>query len=505
MAEVVLFVRKPSDVLESTCNTVHNVMEDLTIHILRPNKERKLERSSNNSFVTSCPICHKNFRRLDVHLRWNPQCRDPVSADKSSPVRKLQQNQHSELLADVTQTIDKTHPSIIPTSESPSHQNISFPTQQQPHTPSPSPPTCIQSPTYPTPAHHTVDSTIPSKAPLRVPQTSDAEAWSLCEDFIQSFLLPHVMRERQIEEKVKVFSDGLYTFLGSNFGYIHRVRKATKRVRGHERKLKQLRADKNTVRRKFREAVRNCEPKSIISSLASEYHKLVRMHSKLRQASICETTIKSIEKERSRCARDIWKFSNDLLDENKNTSVDPTFTRETCDSFFHATYSNNSDIPIEVAPWMTPRQLPTTPFNLLEFSLEEIQNRLKTCRNGSAPGPIDQIPYQIPILKRCPSCSLILLHIFNCCLSSSFFPHMWQTAVIKLISKPSAKSDSDNPSNFRPIALTSCIGKVFTTLLKDRLLDYAVHNAYCGYFHPKRVCGWHSWMPREPPQVVRDD
>ena len=43
MTEVVLFVRKPSDVLESTCNTVHNVMEDLTIPILRPNKERKLD------------------------------------------------------------------------------------------------------------------------------------------------------------------------------------------------------------------------------------------------------------------------------------------------------------------------------------------------------------------------------------------------------------------------------------------------------------------------------
>ena len=154
------------------------------------------------------------------------------------------------------QTIDKTHPSIIPTSESPSHQNIRrFPTQQQPPTPSPSPPTSIQSPTYSTPAHHTVYAMIGSKAPLRIPQTSDAEAWSCCEDFIQSVPLPHVMRERQIEEKVKFFSDGLYTFFGSNFDYIHRVRRATKRVRRHERKLKQFRADKNTVRCTFREAV----------------------------------------------------------------------------------------------------------------------------------------------------------------------------------------------------------------------------------------------------------
>ena len=49
---------------------------------------------------------------------------------------------------------------------------------------------------------------------------------------------------------------------------------------------------------------------------------------------------------------------------------------------------------------MTPRQLPTALFNLLEFSLEEIQHRLKTYRNGSAPGPIDQIP--TPSLRDVP-------------------------------------------------------------------------------------------------------
>ena len=186
--------------------------------------------------------------------------------------------------------------------------------------------------------------------------------------------------------------------------------------------------------------------------------------------------MKSIEKERSRCAHDIWKFSNELFSEDKGNDVDPTFSKDKCDSFFRSTYSNASDIDIEVASWMTPRHFPTSKFNLMEITLEELWCRLNKSRNGSAPGPIDQIPYSI--LKRLPSCSPVLLHIFNCCLSSSLFPHMWQMAVIKLISKPAAKSDSDNPTNFRPIALTSCIGKLFTAILKQRVLDYAVHNAY---------------------------
>ena len=145
------------------------------------------------------------------------------------------------------------------------------------------------------------------------------------------------------------------------------------------------------------------------------------MHNRLRQECIRDTTIKSIEKGRSRCARDIWKFSNELF--NKGNDVDRTFTKDKCDSFFRSTYSNASDIDIEVASWMTPRRFLTSKFNLMEITLNELWFCLKKCRNGSAPGPIDQIPYSI--LKRLPSCSPVLLHIFNCCLSSSLFPHMW--------------------------------------------------------------------------------
>ena len=42
----------------------------------------------------------------------------------------------------------------------------------------------------------------------------------------------------------------------------------------------------------------------------------------------------------------------------------------------------------------------------------------------------------------------------------------------------SAVEDASNPSNFRPIALTPCIGKVFTTALRNWWLKFMLQNKY---------------------------
>ena len=81
-----------------------------------------------------------------------------------------------------------------------------------------------------------------------------------------------------------------------------------------------------------------------------------------------------------------------------------------------------------------------------------------------SPSPIDQVPYEV--FKKCPSLALALADLFSLCWKLGQVPSGWKCAVIKLIPKPDASNDPANPSNFRPIALTSCVGKIFTTILK---------------------------------------
>ena len=51
-------------------------------------------------------------------------------------------------------------------------------------------------------------------------------------------------------------------------------------------------------------------------------------------------------------------------------------------------------------------------------------------------------------------------------------------AAIKLIPKSSAVGDPDSPGNFRRIALIPCIGKLFTTILRNRWLNHINSNGY---------------------------
>ena len=74
--------------------------------------------------------------------------------------------------------------------------------------------------------------------------------------------------------------------------------------------------------------------------------------------------------------------------------------------------------------------------------------------------------------------------------------------MIKLILKP-GKSIAPDPSSFRPIALTSVIGKNFTSILKDQLFDHLITNKYLstdvqkGFINHVNGCQEHQFKPVE--------
>ena len=110
------------------------------------------------------------------------------------------------------------------------------------------------------------------------------------------------------------------------------------------------------------------------------------------------------------------------------------------------------------------------------FTEKEVRGVISGLKSSSIPSPVDQIPYTV--IKRCPSLLTALLHMYNCCWTTRAIPTAWKVGIVHLLGKKKAANDSTNPSYFRPIALTSCVSKVFTSLVKRRWLSFMVSNNF---------------------------
>ena len=144
---------------------------------------------------------------------------------------------------------------------------------------------------------------------------------------------------------------------------------------------------------------------------------------------------------------------------------------ENAESFFKDTFSlRNCDITSlqdKLNDLTTPAAIDdslfTTPTN------KEIRRKLVSAANTS-PGP-DRVEYRH--LKRVdPSCSILSL-LFSHCFKKRDVPPAWKSAITVLIYK---KGSTDDPSNFRPIALMSCLYKLVMGVIAKRLTSWAIDN-----------------------------
>ena len=126
--------------------------------------------------------------------------------------------------------------------------------------------------------------------------------------------------------------------------------------------------------------------------------------------------------------------------------------------------------------WLPAAPNPTESFNEDSFSLKDLESAISKTSAQSCHSPLDQITYMV--FKECPSLGPALLDLFNSCWREHRVPGLWEQGVVCLIPKAAAAENPHSPANFRPIALTSCVGKLYTTLLKDRWLRFMLVNNY---------------------------
>ena len=103
------------------------------------------------------------------------------------------------------------------------------------------------------------------------------------------------------------------------------------------------------------------------------------------------------------------------------------------------------------------------------ITLDELNICIKQLKNGKA-SSIDLINNEILKNLNSPFRNL-LLKLYNHCFETGTYP--WDTSIITPLHK---KGDIRDPDNYRAIAVGSCVGKLYSTILLNRLIEFRSMN-----------------------------
>ena len=107
----------------------------------------------------------------------------------------------------------------------------------------------------------------------------------------------------------------------------------------------------------------------------------------------------------------------------------------------------------------------------LEIKREDIQSRLEKLKVNKSCGPDNMNPYVLQ--KTASAVSVPLEKIFKQSLSTGICPSDWRSANVTPIHK---KGDRTEPSNYRPVSLTSQVCKVLESIVRKHILEHLVTN-----------------------------
>jgi len=108
----------------------------------------------------------------------------------------------------------------------------------------------------------------------------------------------------------------------------------------------------------------------------------------------------------------------------------------------------------------------------VDITADEITKCINNLNCGKASGPDSVLNEYI---KHSSSLFMpVYVKLFNRILSSGTLPESWLRGTIIPIYKN--KGDIKQPENYRPITLLSCLGKLFTSIVNQRLTEYIESN-----------------------------
>ena len=118
-----------------------------------------------------------------------------------------------------------------------------------------------------------------------------------------------------------------------------------------------------------------------------------------------------------------------------------------------------------------PHQTSNSSIDTVFLSLDVVLQYIKALKRNGSPGPENIHP--IFIRKCSTNLAYPLLLLFKLSISEGKLPSAWKHALITPLYKGGLHSD---PSNYRPISITSNIGKILERIVTDYMMQYCLNN-----------------------------
>jgi len=198
----------------------------------------------------------------------------------------------------------------------------------------------------------------------------------------------------------------------------------------------------------------------------------VRVHNRALKAARQASLKKSAHIQEKNFRDNPWSFAKTVC-EVTSTKQGPQFSADSAFQHFSSTFSSGSgytSFPSWIHKVMPVGDLEEE-FLMSSIVPKLVKNTLHKCSLSSSPGS-DGITYLH--LRKLPSTHHFLTTLYSKILAQTQLPPTsWYMGKLTLIYKAGAAND---PTNFRPIALTSVAGKLFHKIIARRLESYLLSN-----------------------------